>query len=125
MPEIRLVVRCFPTEDRGKVAKTITALFPDAALSGDDPIVASAESLEAFGEQLARQRIRSAARKILLRGIEGQETRFRLNKQVASLGKVSFSEEDHPLGDIEVVIVSEDIEATIGSIAPRLEAGKS
>jgi predicted RNA binding protein with dsRBD fold (UPF0201 family) len=119
MPDIRLVVRCFPTEDRERVLEAVTRLFPDAVAEGDDPIVARANGLETFAEQLAKQRIRAAARKVLLRGVCEGETRFRLNKQVAFVGKVSFSEEEHALGDIDVVMSAEDIIAVIDSIAPR------
>jgi predicted RNA binding protein with dsRBD fold (UPF0201 family) len=119
MPGIRMTARCFPTEDRDRVVAAMKALFPDAVAEGDDPIVAKAGSVEAFAEQLAKQRIRSAARRILRRGVSGEETRFRLNKQVASLGKISFSEEEHALGDIEVVISARDVLALIDTIAPR------
>jgi len=118
MVEVRLRVRCHPTESREKVARAVLNIFPDAEFSGDDPIVAVSHSLECFGEALRRQKIRDAARRVLRRGIRGQQTVFRLNKQVAAVGKVSFAEEEHPLGDIEVEIVSEDIERTIDSIAP-------
>ncbi|HIH02136.1 TPA: hypothetical protein HA259_08770 [Thermoplasmata archaeon] len=119
MPDIRLVVRCFPTEDRARVARAITQLFPDAVIEGDDPLTARADSVEAFSEQLARQRIRAAARKVLRRGMSDGRTSFRLNKQVAFIGKISFSEEDHALGDIEVTISDEDIASTIDALAPR------
>ena len=120
MPDIRLVVRCFPTEDRARVERAITRLFPDAVVGGDDPIVADAKSIEAFAEQLAKQRIRAAARKVLLRGMSDDKTFFRLNKQVAFVGKVSFSEEDHALGDMEVTVSDEDIASVIDELAPRL-----
>ena len=121
MPDIRLAVRCFPTEDRVRVTSAITQLFPDAVIEGDEQLTASAESIEAFSEQLARQRIRAAARKVLLRGMSGGRTVFRLNKQVAFVGKISFSEEDHALGDIEVIISDEDIVSVIDELAPRLQ----
>ncbi|MCU0851715.1 MAG: hypothetical protein MUC90_00445 [Thermoplasmata archaeon] len=125
MAEVHLSARCFPTEDRAKVIGSITSAFPDAVISGEDPIEASASSTDMFAELLKRQRIRDAARAVLRRGVRGNMTRFRLNKQVAAIGKMSFSEEDHPLGDIEVTIVSDDIAAVIDSIAPntRLERG--
>ncbi len=119
MPDIRMTVRCFPTEERAAVAEAITSLFPDAMVEGDDPMTARACTVEVFAEQLARQRIRSAARRVLRRGMSGDETRFRLNKQVATLGKVSFAEGAHPLGDIEVVIRAEDIVSLIDVIAPN------
>ncbi len=119
MPEILMVSRCHPTEDRDRVLAAMTRLFPDAVADGDDPIVARAGSLETFAEQLAKQRIRAAARKVLLRGMGERDTRFRLNKQVASIGKVSFSEEEHALGDIEVTISSDRIMDIVDAIAPR------
>lgn len=121
MPEAQLVVRCFPTEDRDKVVRALTQLFPDAVAKGEDPIVARAEDVETFAEQLARQRIRAAARKIMRRGVHGEKTSFRLNKQVAYAGKVSFSEEDHALGDIDVTLSDDDIASLIDTIAPRLQ----
>lgn len=119
MPEIRMRARCYPTEDRQLVVKAIVSLFPDAEVSGTEELEACSASATAFAEQLKRQRIRDAARSVLRRGIRGNTTAFRLNKQVASIGKVSFSEEDHPLGDIVVEIVADDINAFIDDIAPN------
>lgn len=121
--EIRLSARCFPTEDDDRVSSALTAFFPDAALGGQDPILADSRSVDSFAEQLAKQRIRAAARKVLLRGISGDGTLFRLNKQVAAIGKISFSEEDHALGDIEVVIRSADVRSLIDRIAPPTDRG--
>lgn len=98
----------------------LTAFMPDAVVDGQDPIVAESHNMDAFAEQLAKQRIRAAARKVLLRNMDGDEVRFRLNKQVATAGKISLSEEDHPLGDIEVAIQSSDIRAMIDRIAPSM-----
>ncbi len=126
MCEVHLCARCFPTEDRGKVADALRALFPDAVVEGDDPVSARANDIAVFSEQLAKQRIRAAARKVMLRGIEGDEVRFRLNKQVATVGKISFSEEDHPLGDVEVTLRSSDARALVDRLAPstRTEASR-
>lgn len=122
MVEVRLTARCHPTESRERIVQAIMGLFPDAEVSGEDPVVATSSSVDCFGETLKRQKIRDAARRIMRRGISGQSTTFRLNKQVAAVGKVSFAEVEHPLGDIEVVIRSDDIEATIESIAPSTRA---
>lgn len=123
MPEVRIRARCHPTEDRERIVNAIKGLFPDAEVTGEDVISARAESVEAFAEMLRRQRIRDAARAVLRRGLSGKTTSFMLNKQVAAVGKVSFAEEDHPLGDIEVTIESDDILSLIDHIAPdtRLE----
>ena len=56
------------------------------------------------------------------KGLAGITMSFRLNKQVATVGKISFSEEDHPLGDLEVEVTANDIVAVIDRIAPRTKA---
>ena len=123
MLEINLSARCFPTEDRQAIAGAITNLFPDAVIRGDEIIEAVSASLETFAEQLKKQRIRDAARAVMRRGLRGGSTSFKLNKQVATVGKISFSEESHPLEDIEVTISSDDIESLISSIAPDTRGG--
>jgi hypothetical protein len=118
MVEIRIVARCFPTEDRTKVVDAVLGFFPDARVEGDDPLIGIASSVDAFGELLGRQQIRGAARVVMRRGMTEGRTTFRLNKQVATVGKASFAQEEHPLGDIEVTISDKDIERVIDSLAP-------
>lgn len=126
MPEIRLSARCFPTEDREKIIRGITSIFPDAKIDGVDPIMAVSASLDMFAELLRKQRIRDAGRQVMRRNTCGQSTSFFMNKQVATVGKISFSEEAHPLGDIAVTISAEDIESLIDTVAPntRSEVGR-
>jgi predicted RNA binding protein with dsRBD fold (UPF0201 family) len=119
MVEVRLIARCYKTEDREKIVSSIKALFPDARVEGNDPIVARSDSVDAFGEILRRERIRDAARVVLRKGISDRSTHFMLNKQVAAVGKISFSQEAHPLGDIDVTISDQDIEAVVDKLAPR------
>ncbi len=119
MVEVRLSARCHKTEDRSKVVAAMNLLFPDAVFEGEDPVVAHSRSLERFSEQLRRQRIRDAARAVLRKGLSGSSTHFTLNKQVATVGKISFSQESHPLGDIEVVFEDPDVEGLIDRIAPN------
>lgn len=125
MLDVRLRTRCHATEDRDAVVRAIHNIFPAAEIQGDSEIVASSRSVENFGELLRKYKIRDAARRMLRRGVRGDTTTFRLNKQVAAVGKISFSEEDHALGDIEVSIRADDIESLIDAVAPdtRKEAG--
>jgi predicted RNA binding protein with dsRBD fold (UPF0201 family) len=123
MCDIQLVADVFPTEDRAKVVAAITRLFPDVVIDGEDRVVGRSNSVETFSDQLARQKIRAAARKVFLRGTDGETASFKLNKQVATVGKVSFSEEDHPLGDIHVTIRSEYLQGLIDSMAPSFKEG--
>jgi len=119
MVEVRLDARCYKTENRERVVAAMRLLFPDVRVDGDDPIVGSSDSVDRFGELLRQQRIRDAARAVIRKGLSGNTTRFKLNKQVAAVGKISFSQESHPLGDIEVTITDPDIETLIDRIAPR------
>jgi len=126
MPGIRLSARCHPTEDKDKIVRAIKSIFPDARIEGEDPITAVSSSLDMFAELLKRQRIRDAARQVMRRGTHGQTTSFRLNKQVAAIGKISFSDEGHPLGDIEVTISETELDSLIDRVAPstRSEANR-
>ena len=118
MVEVRLRTRCFKTEDRQKIVAGIRAIFPDVRVEGEDPISATSSSVDRFAELLSQARIRDAARAVMRKGISGECTRFMLNKQVAAAGKVSFSQESQPLGDIEVTIIDNDINALIDRVAP-------
>lgn len=125
MAEVKVTARCFPTEDREKVLAAVVQLFPDFLPDRVDAVSGTAHSTEHFSELLRKQRIRSAARAVLRRGRRGGSIVFHLNKQVATVGKVSFSEEAHPLGDIEVCMTSDDTDALIDGIAPMPgEAGE-
>jgi len=126
MVEIRLSARCFPTEDREKIIRGIMSIYPDAKVDGDDPITAVSSSLDTFAELLKKQRIRDAARRVMRRHMHGQTTSFSINKQVAAVGKISFSEEAHPLGDIDVTISAAELESLIDAVAPntRSEVGR-
>jgi predicted RNA binding protein with dsRBD fold (UPF0201 family) len=68
------------------------------------------EALAKFCNLLRRERIRAAARKVFLEGIDGKTINFCLNKQVAYAGHISFSKEEaeSPLGPIKVKIKSEN-----------------
>jgi len=68
-------------------------------------------SLEKLKMIIQRDRIRTAARAVLNRHIEGETLEVYLNKQVAYAGHVSFSqpEGESPLGPIRLVIRSSNL----------------
>jgi len=119
--EIRLEAQCFPTEERDKVVNAVLNVFPDAEVSGEKRLTGRASGLERLQELLKRQRIRGAARSVLLRGLTDDAVTFRLNKQVALVGKVSFSTEPQPLGDIGVTILTEDPATVVDLLTSRDE----
>jgi predicted RNA binding protein with dsRBD fold (UPF0201 family) len=108
-----------PTEDPSSIDRAVRSLFPDAVLSYQDfHVSGSACDLARFAEILHNHRIRDAARRVLRSGVSGQTTRFFLGKQAATAGRVSFTDGDTVLGDIEVTIESDDIGALIDGVAP-------
>jgi predicted RNA binding protein with dsRBD fold (UPF0201 family) len=70
----------------------------------------SQQPLTKFYSLLSRERIRVAARTVLMAGMERNRINFCLNKQVAYAGHVSFSHEagESPLGPIKVEIRTEN-----------------
>jgi predicted RNA binding protein with dsRBD fold (UPF0201 family) len=58
------------------------------------------------------------------RGKHGDVVRFMLNKQVATVGKVSFTDGESALGPIAVTLEAPDIDRLMDYLAPRTRGGK-
>jgi len=111
---VRVEAEVNPTESEEKVKRAIENIFLNMKmqtkpLAKRSVLIAEAESKAAFTRlhsMLRRDRIRAAARKVLLEGVSGKTVSFCLNKQVAYAGHVSFSKEEaeSPLGPIKVRI---------------------
>lgn len=131
MDNVRVVVEVEvnPTEDLEKVKGAVTNLFPEASLEvkqGERKsfLVAKTEGesgLAQFHALLRQERILGAARRILLKGKQGNYITFYLNKQVAYVKYISFCEPlgESPLGPIKVEIVCDDPTELIDWLAPR------
>lgn len=116
--------RCFPTEDPEKVRCALLNVFPDAlAEQYEGGLIARSGSLSRFKELIRNQRILDSTRSALLCASTGSETRFQLNKQVAYVGKISFTEGPMPLGSIDVSIEDDDLEALVDDVAPVTVGG--
>jgi len=86
-----------PTEDEGKVAEAITAMTGSGAFrrvkQGNRLFLVqegSAQLLIQFRALLRRERILDAARRIMLHNVEDGRLMFWINKQVATVGHISF-----------------------------------
>jgi len=125
MPLITARARLFPTEDLDKVRRALLNVFPDALVEEyEGGLIARSGSLARFKELIRNQRILDSTRSALLRATSGSETRFQLNKQVAYVGKISFTEGSMALGSIEVSIESDDILSLIDEVAPVTVGGE-
>jgi hypothetical protein len=79
------------------------------------------KALLRFYNLLRREQILDAARKVLFGGVMGNVICFYLNKQVAYVGHISFSQSDgeSPLGPIRVEIETDNPRAVIDWLAPK------
>lgn len=119
-----------PTEDLSKVRIAIERVFGELPFRVIEEkysrrLVASVEGLKAlslFQELLRREQIRNAARRVLRRGLRENAITFYLNKQVAYVGHVSFSqsEGESPLGPIHVEIECDNPRDLIEWLAPKI-----
>ena len=129
---VKVLAHVNPTEMQDKVEKAISNFFPVElklqeteiqALYGDGDL----ESLRTLHLRLREERILDTARKIFLNGIKDDTTRFRLNKQVACIGKLNFPPVEESLGSIHVEISTEnigDLLKVIDWLAPQTIDGK-
>jgi len=118
-----------PTEDKEKVKRAVENVFGGVEfevkpLKRGSLLVAKAKGVEALDKLhnlLRRERIRSAARGVLFRGSGEKSITFYLNKQVAYVGHVSFSEAvaESPLGPIKVQIQCDNPRQLIDWLAPK------
>jgi predicted RNA binding protein with dsRBD fold (UPF0201 family) len=118
-----------PSEDPSKVEKAVKNLFPSLSLErGEEKVVGISEDpavLSHLRELLRLQAIRDSARSVLLKGKGEERLEFGVNKQVAFVGKVSFTEGETPLGPIRVVIETKNPELVVDYLAPRTKRGKA
>ncbi len=113
-----------PSEDPDKVRSAIESIFPDAELELDDSGFRGTASLDRFAKAIRKQKILDAVRGVMLANVRGNSTKISLNKQVATVGKVSFVDKRPVLGAIEVLVKDDDIEALIDKVAPMTVDGE-
>ncbi len=124
--KIEIQTEIYPTEDVEKIKRAFLLLFPDVKLSVlPGKLVGEARSMEEFAKVLREERIRDAARAVFLSSLKKYGTiEFELNKQAATVGKVSFSVGNVPLGNIRVRITGESLDSLIDSVAPDTRKGQ-
>lgn len=124
MVTARIFCNVFPSEDPEKVRDAILNIFPDAVLEKTDKGFKGEASMNKFCSQIRKQKILDSTRSVMFKGIRGNRIILDLNKQVAVVGKISFTEQRTILGTIQVIIECEDAESLIDTIAPRTVDGE-
>ena len=125
MTSISLFCPVNPSEDPDMVREAVLSLFPDAELElGEKGFVGTAPGLDLFSAQIRKQRILDATRAVMTKGMRDNRTRFLLNKQVATVGKISFADRNPVLGGIEVSVEDDDLQSLIDRVAPETVDGE-
>ena len=123
-----------PTESMEKVVQAVENMFGPLSLhtvTFQDTTFLHAETtdLDALSKLyhlLRRESIRDAARKVFFAGLHGNTISIHLNKQVAFVDHISFSNETakSPLGPIKVRITCSNPRDLIDWLAPRTTSAK-
>jgi len=131
MAEVRVFVETeiYPTESEDSVKAAVNNVLNNAAITIKPSIKGSTLTALANGQEsliklrslLRNDRIRDASRKLFFKSIRGNMISFCLNKQVAFVGHVSFSEEtaESPLGPIRVSIETDNPQQLIDWLAEK------
>ena len=117
MEDVTVIVESdiLPTEDESKVERAVRNIFPLIEIRLEENngkrIKAYAKGLKILSELhnlLKRNRIRAAARSIMMRSISASSITVALNKQAAYAGHISFTTDpnESPLGPIILTIQS-------------------
>ena len=118
-----------PTENEDNVKAAINNFLDNATITIRPSIKGSSLTAVAKGQDslfklrnlLRNDRIRDASRRLLFKSIRGNMISFYLNKQVAFVGHISFSEEsaESPLGPIRINIETDNPEQLIDWLAEK------
>ncbi|MEM4188164.1 MAG: RNA-binding domain-containing protein [Candidatus Hadarchaeum sp.] len=126
--KLRVETEIRTTESREKVEAAVRNIFPDLKLElvGQKLVGESTDiaSLSKIHQLLRQQAILDTARSTMFANRKDNTTEFMLNKQVAFVGKISFTDGESPLGPIKVHLEASDIERLIDYLAPRTREGK-
>lgn len=124
MVSVSISCPVFPSEDQQKVKDAIANIFPDASLERTEHGFEGEGSADRFCNIIRRQKILDSTRSMMFKGVRGGKIVLHLNKQVASVGKISFTEPKTILGTITVTIECGDPEMLIDQMAPRTVDGE-
>ncbi len=126
--KLRVEAEIRSTETQEKVEVAIRKLFPTVTIErvGSSLVGQSddKDSLAKFHQLLRQQAILDTTRSVMISNIRGSFTQLKFNKQVAFVGKLSFTKGESPLGPIVVTLEAPDLDRLIDYLAPRTRKGK-
>lgn len=120
-----------PSENEDKVKVAVNTVLGNASItirpsfkgSTLTAIAKGQDSLFKLRNLLRNDKIRDASRRLLFKSIRGNTINFYLNKQVAFIGHVSFSERigESPLGPLRFTIETDSPQQLIEWLAEKTE----
>ena len=123
IPNIKCKIEMFcsinPSEDSEKIKKSISNIFPNSKIIIEDfSIKAQSKDLTSFEkiyETIHSKRSQKNYRRNLENNLKNDSTWFYLNKQAAFAEEIAICEEseESPLGPIQVIMTSPDIDSII------------
>jgi predicted RNA binding protein with dsRBD fold (UPF0201 family) len=113
-----------PSEDQEKVRDAVLNIFPGASLERTEHGFEGKADTDRFYDLIRKQKILDSTRSTMFKGARGNRIVIHLNKQVAVVGKVSFTDPKTILGTLQVTMETDDPEALIDRIAPRTVDGE-
>jgi len=123
IPNIKCKIEMFcsinPSEDSEKIKKSISNIFPNSKITIEDfSIKAQSKDLISFEkiyETIHSKRSQKNYRRNLENNLKNDSTWFYLNKQAAFAEEIAICEEseESPLGPIQVIMTSPDIDSII------------
>jgi len=123
IPELSCSIEVFclinPSEDLQKIKTAILNIFPDIEIKNTNMEITGTskkiESLSKIFEVIHNRRIKNTYRRILNQNLSNNSTWFFLNRQAAYVDVVALcnEEDESPLGPIEIVLDSDQIEQVI------------
>jgi len=126
---VHVEVEVNPTEDLEKVKRAVENIFGAVTFKVESRtwgrlLIAETRGtagLTKLYNLLSRERIRAAARKVFLSGMDEKSVVFYLNKQVAYAEHISFSQQtaESPLGPINVQIRCDNPRKLIEWLTPK------
>ena len=124
MADVTVSCPVYPSEDPDKAA--LLGIFPTGEFELAEGEMKGPADLDRFSELIRRQKILDTARSQMQKGVRKGKNRtvFSLNKQVATVGKISFVDYRTVLGTISVSVEADDIDAFIDRVAPMTVNGE-
>ncbi len=110
--DFKVKIRCplYPTEDKETLIFCLSNIFPKTEWEiKEEEVVGGSRYLTRFKMILEEMKIRDTARDYLRKNASENECSFILSKQATCNEKINFSQQDQPLGGVEVKIICDDI----------------